>query len=360
MVMVISVPAWAGRSSSGRLGRTCRRPRSACDDVDDDGCGVGERVVDRGAAPGLLDETTQRLLVRVALDVEGDPDLLVPVADRAVGQAEDPEQIHVALDGRADLGQFHPPGRCDVGDARGEAGGDRVQQVLDRCGSVIGTHEDDRVVELEDAVALVRHFLHGPVEVRRRRAAVRPGHPGVARPELELRDLRLAADGVERREQRGGVDSVEGATVGGEGHDCSLGRCRCSGYCLSSFAVLSFAVLSFAVLSFAVLSFAATAAATPESRQTTAEPSSTTRPSWFVIRVARVVTGLSSRTPVTVASAVRTSPGRTGARNCHETCRKTLPGPGSCSATRALSRPLVTPPCTTIPPKRLRSATSTS
>jgi hypothetical protein len=70
-------------------------------------------------------------------------------------------------------------------------------------------------------------------------------------------------------------------------------------------------------------------------------------------RVEGDVTGLSSRTEVTTTSAVITSPGRTGARKRQSTCRKTLPGPGRSSATTALSRALVTPPWTTIPPNRL-------
>jgi len=50
---------------------------------------------------------------------------------------------------------------------------------------------------------------------------------------------------------------------------------------------------------------------------------------------------------------VISSPGRTGARNFQETSRKTLPGPGSCSATSAFSSPEVTPPWTTMPPCEL-------
>ena len=61
-------------------------------------------------------------------------------------------------------------------------------------------------------------------------------------------------------------------------------------------------------------------------------------PAWLVTRVARVVTGLSERTEVTVASAVITSPGRTGARKRQATSRKTLPGPGSCSATERVEQ----------------------
>jgi hypothetical protein len=78
------------------------------------------------------------------------------------------------------------------------------------------------------------------------------------------------------------------------------------------------------------------------------------------MEVRSVVTGLSSRTAVTTASAVMTSPGRTGARKRQLTSKKTLPGPGRSSATRAFSRPEVIPPWTTMPPNRDRSATSSS
>jgi hypothetical protein len=38
------------------------------------------------------------------------------------------------------------PGRGDVGDAGGQAGGDRAQQELDRGGPVAGAHQHGRVV----------------------------------------------------------------------------------------------------------------------------------------------------------------------------------------------------------------------
>ena len=76
--------------------------------------------------------------------------------------------------------------------------------------------------------------------------------------------------------------------------------------------------------------------------------------------VRSVPMGLSSRRSSTSTSAVMRSPGRTGARNDQFTWRKTVPGPGRSSATVALSRPEVTPPCTMIPPKREAAATSSS
>ena len=85
-----------------------------------------------------------------------------------------------------------------------------------------------------------------------------------------------------------------------------------------------------------------------------------TTPSPRTTRVAIVVTGLSSRTVSTSTSPVISSPGRTGAVKRHATSRNTVPGPGSFSATTALRIADVTPPCTTISPKRVRAAASAS
>ena len=94
--------------------------------------------------------------------------------------------------------------------------------------------------------------------------------------------------------------------------------------------------------------------------QQTAVPSMATTPSPRTTRVDSVVIGLSSRTAVTSTSPVMVSPGRAGARNRQWVSRKTVPGPGSRSATTALRIALVTPPCTTMPPNRVRAASSSS
>src|SRR5262249_13907585 len=96
------------------------------------------------------------------------------------------------------------------------------------------------------------------------------------------------------------------------------------------------------------------------STYTSTLPSSTTVPSWFVIVVRSVPIGLSARASVTSTSAVISSPGLTGARKFQSTCKKTLPGPGRSSATTAWSSPVVTPPCTMMPPKRLALASASS
>ena len=94
--------------------------------------------------------------------------------------------------------------------------------------------------------------------------------------------------------------------------------------------------------------------------QQTAVPSIATTPSPRTTRVASVVIGLSSRTSVTSTSPVIVSPGLVGARNFQWVSRNTVPGPGRSSATTALRMALVTPPWTTMPPNRVRAATSAS
>src|SRR5262245_18498702 len=89
-------PATPGEEETGSAGHH----------VDDDGRGVAQHVVDGRPAPGLLDDRAQRLVVGVALDLEGDVDLLVAVADRAVGQPEDAEQVDVAGDRRGHLAKL--------------------------------------------------------------------------------------------------------------------------------------------------------------------------------------------------------------------------------------------------------------
>src|SRR6476646_8318452 len=93
--------------------------RSAGDDVDDDGCRLGEGVVHGRPATRLLDDAAQRLLVSVAFDPDGHPALLVAVAYGPVRQAEDPDEVDVALDRGLDLGEGHAAGGGDVADAGG-------------------------------------------------------------------------------------------------------------------------------------------------------------------------------------------------------------------------------------------------
>src|SRR3954447_2000877 len=316
---------------------------SAGDYFDGDGRGLSQHVVDGRPAARLLDDAAQGRVVRISLDVEGHLDLLVAVADAAIGQPEDAEKVDVALDGRVDLGELDAPGGCDVRDARRQARGDRVEQVLHRRRCLVLPDQDGRVVGVHLGDVLVLQLLHRAVEPGERGSAVSAVEPAVGGTELELGDLGLGLDRIQGREQGRGVDHVGAGALGGGGHACVLSEDvpGLPASCWRSFGPLL-------------------AAARNGSRHTTAVPSRTVVPTWLVTWVANVVIGLSVRTAETVACAVITSPGRTGARNRHPTSRKTLPGPGSCSATNALRSPDVTPPCTTTPPNLLAAARSRS
>jgi hypothetical protein len=62
---------------------------------------VGEHVEDRGAGLRLAHQRLQLLGLRVTVDLEGDPDVLEPVADARV-ETEDAAQVDVTLDLAAD------------------------------------------------------------------------------------------------------------------------------------------------------------------------------------------------------------------------------------------------------------------
>ena len=177
---------------------------------------VGDDVVDSRAGFGLFDDLAQLGGV-VALELEADLDLLVPVAD-SVAEAEDAEQVDVALDSGLDLGEVDLASRRDVGDAGGEAGGQGVQHVLDRRRGVVGADEYDRMIGVEDMRVGVLHLLHRSVEAVNGRLVVGAADPFVGRPELELGDLVVALDGIEGGEKGVGIDTVAGRRVGGRGH----------------------------------------------------------------------------------------------------------------------------------------------
>src|SRR5262245_5278066 len=128
-------------------------------DVDRDRDAVGEHVVDGRAGPGLLDQAAQDLVRGVAGEPEGNPDLLVAVA-HLVGEAQDAEQVDVTLHSGGNGLQRYAAGRRDVGDAGGQAGGDRVQEELHRRRPLAGAHEYGRVVgvvgEVRGAAGVLR------------------------------------------------------------------------------------------------------------------------------------------------------------------------------------------------------------
>src|SRR5688572_28119240 len=92
-------------------------------DLDVDGNAVGEHVKDRGAGSRLRHDLLELARRRIALDLEGDVDLLVAVAH--VGrQAEQAREIDLAFDGRCNAGELHATRSGDIADAGGEARGE--------------------------------------------------------------------------------------------------------------------------------------------------------------------------------------------------------------------------------------------
>jgi hypothetical protein len=122
---------------------TWRRSRGA--DIDLHIGAVHQHVVDSGTPPGLLDERAQLFRRRVAVDIEVHTDLPVAVAN-SVGEPKDAEQVNVTLDGGGDPPQGDASGRGNVCHACRNAGGDRMQQKLDRRWAVVRSHEDRRVI----------------------------------------------------------------------------------------------------------------------------------------------------------------------------------------------------------------------
>src|SRR6185295_9057026 len=138
----------------------------ARDDVDHDGGRIGQYVIDGGTTPGLLHEPTQRLVVSVSFNMERNPDLLVAIADRTVGESEKSEQVDVALHSGRDLVQIDPARGRNVGNAGREAGSNGMEHELDRRRRMILANQNRRMVGVKRGDVFVLHFLHSAVEVR--------------------------------------------------------------------------------------------------------------------------------------------------------------------------------------------------
>ena len=159
---------------------------------------------------------TQLLGRGVALHVEGHADGLVAVADLRV-EPEDAVEVDVALDGGRHLGELDAAGGGDVRQPRGQAPGERVEQVLDRGGAEVGADEDRGVVHVVGEDVVVGALLADAEVPVDGALAVGAGDPAVGRPELELGRRRRRLHGVEGGEQGGGVDAVADAVLDG-GH----------------------------------------------------------------------------------------------------------------------------------------------
>ena len=128
----------------------------------------------------FVDDRLQDLVGRVALDGEGGLDLREAVAV-AVVDAEAAAHVHLALEGRLDLGQAHLAGGGAVDEGRRQAGGERVQEVLGRVRAGVGAEQDGGLARVEQELLGAGGVLAaGAVEALDRRAVVGAVDPAVA------------------------------------------------------------------------------------------------------------------------------------------------------------------------------------
>jgi len=120
-----------------------------------------------------------------------------------------PAQVDVALEGRLDLRELHAPGGRAVDDRGGQAGGERVQEVLRRVRPGVGPEQHRRLARVdEERLAAGRVLAAGAVEALDRRAVVRAVDPAVGGAEGERGERAVGAERVERAEHLLGVDPV--------------------------------------------------------------------------------------------------------------------------------------------------------
>src|SRR5262245_26376527 len=136
-----------------------------------------------------------------------DADPLV-AAPNLVGEPECAEEVDVALDRRFDLVEGHAPGGGDVADPGGETGSQGVEEEFDRSRRVVSTHQNGRMVGVVGEGLGMLLFSARPVVRIDPAAAVSPLLPGVDGPELELGELRLRLDDIDRCEQRRSIFAV--------------------------------------------------------------------------------------------------------------------------------------------------------
>jgi hypothetical protein len=84
-----------------------------------------------------------------------------------------------------------------------------MQQILNRVGARVAAEQDRRLARVELERLGARRVLTARGEKRPdRRAVVRPADPAVASTELELRQLRLRLDQIQRGEHLLGINAV--------------------------------------------------------------------------------------------------------------------------------------------------------
>src|SRR6185437_10064617 len=134
-------------------------------------------------------------------------DVLETVPDAGI-QPENSIEVDVTGDPGPDLGQPDAPGRGDVDQAGGEAGGQGVQEVLDRGRAVVLADEHGRMVRFDREGAFVGALLPDAEEAVDGTAVVSAGQPFVLGAELEARSRWRGLHRVEGGEQGRGVHAV--------------------------------------------------------------------------------------------------------------------------------------------------------
>src|SRR6185503_606382 len=103
------------------------------------------------------------LFRRIRIDLEGDLDVVVAVADIAV-DAENPLDVHGPLDLRLDRPQLDAPILSDRGDPGRQAARETDEDVFDRRRAAILGCEDLRMVGVERELGLVLLLLTQSME----------------------------------------------------------------------------------------------------------------------------------------------------------------------------------------------------
>src|SRR6202021_2492220 len=162
---------------------------------------VGGRGVHRGALLRLGHQRLDVLPRRVRVDVEGHLDVVVAVADVAVG-AEYPSDIVAALDHGLDRAQLDATVLRDGRDTPGQAARQADEEVLDRRDAVVGGREDLGVVGFERPLFVVIVLLPEAEEALDLDRAAPAPLPLGRRAPGELRGLGRALQHLARVEQR--------------------------------------------------------------------------------------------------------------------------------------------------------------
>src|ERR1017187_6345084 len=168
---------------------------------------IRESVEHGGALLGLGDQRLDLLPRRVRVDVERHLDVVVAVADVAVG-TEDPADVMAALDRGLDRAQLDAAVLRHGRNTPRQAARQADEEVLDRRDAIVLRREDLRVVGFEGPLLLVVLLLPETEEALDLDRAVDAALPLGRRAPGELSGLRRTLQHFARVEQCLNVDSV--------------------------------------------------------------------------------------------------------------------------------------------------------